>query len=228
MSGFIEALLGASIPVIPEVKVHSADGVSLLGDRSPVAIAAAYQAAGAGCVSVVTGRWFGGDLRLLADITARCDLPVLQKDFLTRESQLVHARDVGAAAVLLTAALVPGRVLATLVDKALLLGLTPFVEVVSEAEIAAVPHPGECVLAVNNKDIRLRERGPADLGRSEQLLPVVRATGCRAPVSASGIERSEQVTRLVEAGYTAVLVGTALLRSPNPAAWLSHRAGVPR
>ncbi|GAA2977313.1 hypothetical protein [Actinokineospora diospyrosa] len=228
MSGFIEAVLGASIPVIPEVKMQGADGLSLLGNRSPVAIAAAYQSAGAGCLSVVTGRWFGGDLRLLADITARCELPVLQKDFLTRESQLIHAKEVGAAAVLLTAALLPGRVLASLVDKALLLGLTPFVEVVSEAEIAAVPHAAECVLAVNNKDIRLRERGPADLGRSERLLPVLRAAGCRAPVSASGIERPEQVRRLVDAGYTAVLVGTALLRAPNAAAWLSYRAGVPR
>ncbi|GAA3057812.1 hypothetical protein [Actinokineospora globicatena] len=228
MSRFIQAVLGASIPVIPEVKVRAADGVSLVGERSPVAIAAAYKEAGAGCLSVVTGRWFGGDLRLLADITARCDLPVLQKDFLTREAQLDQACELGAAAVLLTAALLPRRVLATLVDKALVLGLTPFVEVVSETEIAAVPHASDCVIAVNNKDIQVREQGPADLSRSERLLPAVQATGCRAPVSASGIDHPAQATRLVRAGFAAVLVGTGLLRSPDPATWLSRLAGAPR
>ncbi|SEQ98627.1 indole-3-glycerol phosphate synthase [Actinokineospora terrae] len=228
MSRFIHAVVGAAIPVIPEVKVRAADGVSLVGERSPVAIAASYEAAGVGCLSVVTGRWFGGDLRLLSDVTARSGLPVLQKDFLTREAQLIQARELGAAAVLLTAALLPQRVLATLVDKALVLGLTPFVEVVNEAEVNAVPHANECVIAVNNKDIQVHERGPADLSRSERLLPAIRATGCLAPVSASGIDHPAQAARLVRAGFVAVLVGTVLLRSPDPATWLSRLTVAPR
>ncbi|PPK68410.1 hypothetical protein V5P93_004482 [Actinokineospora auranticolor] len=225
MSGFVAALLGARVPVIAEVKPTDGRGAALLGARSPVELAGAYEAAGAPCLSVVTGRWFGGSPRLLADVAGRSGLPVLRKDFLTRDRDLVATRELGASAVLLTAGLLPRSVLGSLVDKALGLGLTPFVEVTSEAEIAAVRHPADCVIAVNNKDIRGREQGVPDLARSERLLPAVVATGCPCPVSASGISRPEDAARLLGAGFAGVLVGTALLRAPNLATWLAE---VPR
>jgi indole-3-glycerol phosphate synthase len=140
---------------------------------------------------------------------------VLQKDFLTRRSQLSRARDLGASAVLLTAGLLPASALSTLVAQALDLGLVPFVEVTTEAEVAAVPHPGDCVIAVNNKDIKTRERSAGDLERSVSLLAAVRATGTPCPVSASGITTPADAGRLLDAGYAGLLVGTALLRSPG-------------
>lgn len=219
--GFAAALLGAATPVIMEVKLRDANGTSLVGDRSLAGIVAGYEAAGAPCLSVVTGRWFGGTQDLLREVTGLTDLPVLQKDFITKESQLVHARESGASAVLLTAQLLPTSALHHLIESCLQLGLTPFVEVVSEAEADAVVRGEDCVVAVNNKDIRHRERGLADISRSMALLPAVLRSGTRCPVSASGIDHPETAARLVNAGFAGLLIGTGLLRAGSLHTWLA-------
>lgn len=219
MRDFACALREAGLPVIAEIKCRTGTGADLLGGRDPAWLARAYADAGATCLSVVTGRWFGGTAALLREVAEVSPLPVLRKDFVTRHSQLVESAELGASAVLLTARLLAATTLRRLVERTLAAGLTPFVEVTDEAQVAAVPHPAECVIAVNNKDIRDREAGSADLGRSLRLLPAVIATGCPTPVSASGIERPDRAARLLAAGYHGVLVGTGLLRADSPAAW---------
>lgn len=219
---FIDALLGAATPVIMEVKLRNADGVSLVGDRSLADIVAHYEAAGAPCLSVVTGRWFGGTQELLQEVTRLTTLPVLQKDFITKESQLITARQSGASAVLLTAQLLPRTGLCHLIESCLQLGLTPFVEVVSEAEVDAIVRGEDCVVAVNNKDIRRREHGPADLDRSSVLLPTVQRSGTRCPVSASGIDHPETAARLLRSGFAGLLIGTGLLRAGNLDTWMAE------
>ncbi|MFH9015689.1 indole-3-glycerol-phosphate synthase [Streptomyces sp. NPDC017943] len=216
---FTDALLAAPRPVVMEVKRRDADGTDLLGARSVSELVAAYEKAGAPCVSVVTGRWFGGSEALLEEVAAATRLPLLRKDFLTSRRQLERSRELGASAVLLTVRLLPRGVLARLVDHALDLALTPFVEVADAAEAAAVPRADRCVVAVNNKDITTRERLPGDLDRSSTLLPAVRATGTRCAVSASGITDPTDAARLLDAGFQGLLVGTGLLRAPHPAHW---------
>ncbi|RST15760.1 indole-3-glycerol-phosphate synthase [Streptomyces sp. WAC05374] len=218
-SRFIEALLTAERPLIMEIKRRDAHGIDLIAGRTPADIVAAYEAAGAPCVSVVTGRWFGGTPDLLRDVARLTDLPLLQKDFITRRDQLTTAGELGASAVLLTAALLPVSALRTLVEAALRTGLTPFVEVTCEAEVAAVPHAADCVIAVNNKDIRTRERDAGDIGRSLALLPALQAAGTPCPVSASAIDTPVTATRLLDAGYRGLLIGTALLRAADPLTW---------
>lgn len=220
MSAFVEAVTGARVPVIAEVKLRDADGTDLLGGRSVAEVVDAYREAGAACVSVVTGKWFGGSTELLREVAARIDVPLLQKDFITTQPQLRQARDLGASAVLLTAALLPTAMLPRLADRALELGLTPFVEVTTADELPA--NARECVIAVNNKDIKHRERGPADLSRGLGLLPAVLASGTPCAVSASGIDTPETGARLVDAGFGALLVGTALLRTGSPADWFAR------
>ncbi|WP_369193216.1 indole-3-glycerol-phosphate synthase [Streptomyces djakartensis] len=216
---FTDALLSAPRPVIMEVKRQDADGTGLLGARSVTDVVAAYEEAGAPCVSVVTGRWFGGSEALLEEVAASTRLPLLRKDFLTSQRQLERSRELGASAVLLTVRLLPGGVLSRLVDHALDLGLTPFVEVADAAEATAVPRAERCVVAVNNKDIATRERLPGDLDRSSTLLPAVRATGTRCAVSASGITDPADAARLLDAGFGGLLIGTGLLRAAHPAHW---------
>ncbi|PRH79212.1 indole-3-glycerol phosphate synthase [Streptomyces solincola] len=219
---FIEALLAAERPLVMEVKRRDADGLDLIAGRTPADIVAAYEEMGAPCISVVTGRWFGGTPELLRDVARITRLPVLQKDFITRAGHLEQARDLGASAVLLTAGLLPAVSLGKLVTAALRAGLTPFVEVTSEEELAAVPHPRDCLIAVNNKDIRRRERGQAEIDRSLDLLPALRATGTPCPVSASGIDGPAAAARLLDEGYAGLLVATALLRAPRPHDWLAE------
>ncbi|MFJ2864418.1 indole-3-glycerol-phosphate synthase [Kitasatospora sp. NPDC087314] len=218
---FADALLAARRPLIMEVKLRDPHGADLLGPRTVTDLVTRYHQAGAPCLSVVTGRWFGGTPRLLREVTDATDLPVLQKDFLTRPAQLEAAAALGAAAVLLTAALLPATSLRRLVTAALALGLTPFVEITDERELDLLPDPEHCVVAVNNKDIRTRERDRGDLTRSLRLLPALRAAGIRAPVSASAITDPGDAARLLDAGYAGLLVGTALMRTPDPAAWLA-------
>jgi indole-3-glycerol phosphate synthase len=228
---FLDALLWAPVPVITEVKLTDGTGADLLGARTVREVVEAYHDAGAACMSVVTGRWFGGSSQLLREVAALTDAPLLQKDFLTRESQLRQASELGASAVLLTAMLLPAAVLRHLIERALWLGLTPFVEVRDEEEIEAVIHGPDCVVAVNNKDIRGRERDRADLERSLRLLPAVAGSGTRCPVSASGIHRPDVAAHLVNSGYAGLLVGTALLRASSPRAWFAefdrHRGACP-
>ncbi|MFF2521226.1 beta/alpha barrel domain-containing protein [Streptomyces liangshanensis] len=217
---FLEALLAAERPLVMEVKRRDAHGYDLLGGRTPAAIVESYEKAGAPCVSVVTGRWFGGTTALLRDVAALTDLPLLQKDFITRKDQLRAARELGASAVLLTAALLPRSSMRTLITGCLSEGLTPFVEVTQEAELDGLPHADECVIAVNNKDIKAKERDRGDLDRSLALLPALRASGTRCPVSASAIDSPVAAARLLDAGYAGLLVGTSLLRTDSAAAWL--------
>ncbi|GAA1646787.1 hypothetical protein [Actinoplanes couchii] len=219
MSGFLSTLLTADLPLIMEIKPRDPDGTDLLGGRSAAEVVDTYEAAGAPCLSVVTGHWFGGSPDLLREVTRRTTRPVLQKDFVTRRDQLATARDLGASAVLLTAGLLPAAVLARMVTAALSAGLTPFVEVTTEREIAAVPHAAECVLAVNNKDIKIRERGTAELTRSTALLPALRAAGTLCPVSASGIHDAAVAADLLGQGFAGLLIGTSLLRSTDVTAW---------
>ncbi|MEU5714232.1 indole-3-glycerol-phosphate synthase [Streptomyces sp. NPDC020403] len=226
---FLSALLGAQRPLIMEVKARDAHGADLLRGRAPGDMAAVYERAGAPCVSVVTGRWFGGSPAMLDEVTARVRVPVLLKDFVTRRDQIAAAAGAGASAVLLTAALLPREALHSLAGECHGLGLTPFVEITRAEEAAGLPDPHHCVIAVNNKDIAARERDAGDLERSRALLPAVRAAGTLCPVSASAVDGPKAAAGLLAEGYAALLVGTSLLRADGVESWLrefdAHRAG---
>src|SRR5581483_1461020 len=173
------------------------DGNPLMGERTVEEIVGEYVAAGASCISVVTGRWFGGNDEMLREAAAVTDRPLLKKDFITRERQLEEARELGASAVLLTAKILPQATLAKLIEATLAHELTPFVEVVDEDELARVVHPEECVIAINNKDINTHEREPGDIDVSRALLePAIRA-GTPCPVSASAITDPQVAAELI-------------------------------
>lgn len=219
-SRFVRSLLGADRPVIMEIKRRDANGGELLAGRTVAEVVADYEAAGAPCISVVTGRWFGGTREILREVASITDRPLLQKDFITRRDQVRAAGELGASAVLLTAALLSASSMRMLVAECLALGLTPFVEVTTEAEIDVVPHADECVIAVNNKDITTKERAAGDVDRSLRLLPALVRSGTRCPVSASGIDRPDVAARLLDAGFAGLLIGTSLLRSGGVAPWI--------
>jgi indole-3-glycerol phosphate synthase len=216
---FGTALRFAPRPVIMEVKCRDADGRDLLGGRTVAEIVAGYEAAGAPCVSVVTGRWFGGTERLLAEVASLTSLPLLRKDFVTSRGQLRRSRELGARAVLLTARLLTAGTLEWLTAEALELGLTPFVEVAGAAEAAAVRYGDHCVVAVNNKDIAMAERGAGDLAGGLAQLPAVRETGTRYAVSASGIDGPRTAAGLLDAGFDGLLIGTGLLTADSLPEW---------
>jgi indole-3-glycerol phosphate synthase len=219
---FIDALLASDLPVIMEVKRRDAHGVELMGERTIPEIVSEYTAAGAPCISVVTGKWFGGTEDMLAEVAELTDLPLLRKDFITRESQVVKAKEMGASAILLTARILPKSAFQSLIETILGHGLTPFVEVADHDEIGSVIHAEECIVAVNNKDIREQERGRGDIDVSRSLLEATMATGTRCPVSASAITDPKVAAELISAGFKGLLIGTGLLLADSVQGWVNQ------
>jgi indole-3-glycerol phosphate synthase len=217
---FIDALLASPLPIITEVKRSDAEGTELIGDRPLEQIVSEYVTAGAPCISVVTGRWFGGVEQMLVDVAALTDLPLLQKDFITREKQVIRARELGACAVLLTARILPRSTFQHLIETTLEHELTPFVEVADHDELASVVHADRCVVAINNKDIRTQERDAGDVDRSRSLLAAVIDSGTPVPVSASAITDPEIAAELITSGFKALLVGTGLLQADSIQGWI--------
>ena len=211
-----------------EVKRQDANGVQLMGERTIPELVAEYTAAGAPCISVVTGRWFGGDDQMLLDVAGLTDLPLLKKDFITRERQIAAAKEMGASAILLTAQILPKTALPKLIETTLGHGLTPFVEVIDEDELSRVIHAEDCVVAINNKNIKDQERDAGDIDVSRGMLEPALRTGTTCPVSASAITDPKVGAELIAAGFKGLLIGTGLLRSGSVQSWVDefeqHRA----
>ncbi|HUS67506.1 MAG TPA: hypothetical protein VMZ28_23375 [Kofleriaceae bacterium] len=200
--------------LIAEIKPRSADGVDLLRGRRPTDIARAYAAGGATCLSVVTGKWFGGTPELLAEVAAESTLPILCKDFIRNPNDVRAARDRGASAVLVTLKVLADIAVDAVIDSCRELGLDPFVEVSSPAELARAQARALPILAINNKDIETRERSGEGIDRSLQLK---QAGADTVWVSASGIGAGDART-LARAGFEGLLVGTSLLEQEDPEA----------
>lgn len=206
---------GRGIALIAEVKARTPAAGDLLRGREVEAIVRDFELAGVSAISVVTGHWFGGGPELLERAAACTRLPLLRKDFIVSRAAVSESKSLGASSVLLTAAITPKRLLPALVDFALQQELTPFVEVSSLAELQGLSLPPMAILALNNCNVREREAIRCGVERSLNLLASARSTGAGALVSASGIDSTADAVRLLDAGFDALLVGTALLQAPN-------------
>jgi indole-3-glycerol phosphate synthase len=229
-STFTDTLLASPLPVIMEVKRRDGNGLELMADRTIAEVVAEYEAAGAPCISVVTGRWFGGDQSMLDEVARLTDLPILKKDFITRESQIVSAKQRGASAILLTARILPKSSFQKLIEVILSHDLTPFVEVADHDELDSVIHAEDCIVAINNKDIRNQERDGGDLELSRSLLDATIQTGTSCPVSASAITDPKVAAELITSGFKGLLIGAGLLLSGSVSHWVaefeSHRTAL--
>ncbi len=210
--GFAAALRGRGVAVIAEVK-RSSPSQGALRDADPVTLARAYQRAGAAAVSVLTeARHFGGALEHLSAVADAVALPVLRKDFVVHPAQVTEARERGASAVLLIAAVLGPR-LDTYLAFTRAVGLEALVEVHDEGELARALAAGADVVGVNNRDLRSLE---VDLAVAPRLLERARAAGFHGVgVAESGYDRSEQLASL-RGLADAVLVGSSLARSDDP------------
>jgi len=204
---------GDPLRAIAEVKRASPSAGVLQTRYDPVGVAAAYEAAGASAISVLTEpARFGGSIEDLAAVRAKVSVPVLLKDFVVHERQIYEARAAGADAALLIAGLLsPGQ----LQDYAALareLGLEALVEIHEERELDRALAIPEALIGVNNRDLRtLAMRS----GWAEGLISSIPSD--RVRVAESGYSRREEIERLTRQGWDAVLVGETLLRAADPA-----------
>jgi indole-3-glycerol phosphate synthase len=215
-----------AIPIIAEIKAFSPSLGDLLKGRDIRHIAREYARAGAACISVVTGRWYHGSPVMLEMISQAVDLPVLRKDFITSKDQLRESRQLGASAVLLTRRLLATRHLEQLAACCGELELVPFIEVADATELADLKMLPGTVLAVNNRDIRVKETDDTGVSKSLALLPSMPAGKGLMRVSASGITSPQEARRLFHAGFDALLIGTALMQAENIAHCVSEFASI--
>jgi indole-3-glycerol phosphate synthase len=223
--GFRAALLAApGMAVIAEVKKASPSAGVLRADFDPVAIARAYAAYGATCLSVLTDEpYFQGRLDHLQGIRAAVDRPLLRKDFLLERYQLLEARVAGADAVLLIAECLPGDELGRLLRDARTLRMDALVELHDAAELPRVLATGADLIGINNRDLRTFV---TRIEYTLELAPRVPAERCL--VSESGIKTRADLDRLAAAGVRAVLVGESLVRAPDVGAALTALLSEPR
>jgi indole-3-glycerol phosphate synthase len=221
---FRAALRRPHLAVIAEVKRRSPSAGSIREDLDPADRAALYAAHGAAAISILTDTpYFGGSVQDLRAAAERCAVPLLRKDFIIDEVQILEARAAGASAVLLIARILTGQRLEQLLRCAEVLGLDALVEVHTEAELATALDTGATVIGVNSRDL---DTFAVDVETAWKLLAEVPVD--RLAVAESGLVGRQDVARAAEAGADAVLIGTALSAAESPATLLRELSMVPR
>jgi indole-3-glycerol phosphate synthase len=202
------------IALIAEVKKASPSAGVICQDFDPVRLARAYEAAGASCLSVLTDeKFFQGSLDYLRQIRAAVKLPLLRKDFIIDERQILEAIEWGADAILLIVAILTDEQLKRFHTLALEAGLAALVEVHDESELERAMKISPQLIGVNNRNLKTFK---VDLATTERLAAkLFPSHATRHPpllVAESGIHTRADVERLGKCGANAILVGESLMR----------------
>ena len=229
--GFAEALRNApTTAIIAEMKQKSPSAGMLREDYDPLAIAQAYQQAGANCLSVLTNEFFAGADEHIQQLSHQVSLPLLRKDFIIDEYQVYETRALGADALLLIAACLDDAELEKLANLGLELGLDLLLEVHNQPEaeraVGVVGRLGDServeksvLLGVNNRDLHSFK---VDLSGGAKVLSYLRDTCDCLLVGESGIKGREDIDSLQAAGAQAFLIGESFMRAPDPGAALKE------
>jgi indole-3-glycerol phosphate synthase len=203
------------VALIAEVKKASPSAGLICHDFDPVRIAKEYEAAGASCLSVLTDeKFFQGSLRYLRLIRQAVKLPLLRKDFIIDERQILEAIEWGADAILLIVAILGDKKLKRFHSLATESGLAALVEVHDEVELDRALAAGAQLIGVNNRDLKTFKTDLATTERLATKLFSSRVTR-HSPllVAESGIHTRTDVQRLAKCGGQAILVGESLMRA---------------
>ena len=218
--GFGAALRGPGLSVIAEIKRRSPSKGELSPHLDAARIAREYAEGGAHAISCLTDRtFFGARTSDFAEARA-AGRPVLRKDFLIDEVQIDESLSLGASAVLLIVKILPAGRLEALLRHATALDLDALVEVHDEDEVDRALAAGAVIIGVNNRDLATLAVDP---GRALRLRP--RIPNGVVSVAESGVRTRDDVRRIEEAGFDAVLIGETLVISPDPAATLMDLMG---
>ena len=209
---FRSAISQDRINVIAECKRRSPSKGVLRVDYDPVAIARAYESAGAAALSVLTEpTFFDGSLEHLASVRQAVAIPLLRKDFIVSTYQILEAKLAGADAILLIVAALSQSELTMLAAEAAAKGLDALVEVHNREELARAIDAGAGIIGVNNRNLRTLD---VDVHASEDLIG--RMPKGAVAVSESGLKTADDLARLRSIGYSAFLIGERFMTSADP------------
>ncbi len=221
---FLAAIRGPRVRLIAEVKGASPSAGTIRSAFDPAAIARGYAGAGAAAISVLTdARYFQGADEHLVAVHRAVGVPLLRKDFVIDPYQVYEARSLGGDAVLLIVAILSPALLADLQALAHELGMAAVVEVHGDADLEAALAVEAPLIGINNRNLDTLE---TTLDPSRRLRPRIPAEV--TVIAESGIEERAQVEEMERLGVHAVLVGTALMRSPDPPARVRELLGTAR
>jgi len=206
-----------SINIIAECKRRSPSRGVLRAAYMPVEIAKGYERAGAAAISVLTEPgFFDGSLAHLKAVREAVNIPLLRKDFIVDDYQLLEARAAGADAILLIVAALDDRSLVSLAAKAKSLDLAALVEVHSEDECRRALDAGAAIIGVNNRNLRTLQ---VDLDASKQVAKLLPSNVIG--ISESGLKTSADLQSMKALGYKAFLMGERFMIEPDPGAALA-------
>lgn len=211
----------STVHVVAEIKRRSPSKGALSPIPDAGALARQYQEGGASAVSVLTEqRGFGGSLQDLEQVSSAIELPVLRKDFLQSEYQIVEARANGADWVLLIMAGLDDQTVTSLLDLASGLGMAALVETHSATEVDRALQCGADIIGINARDLTTFELDPSLFGRLASSIPegIIR-------IAESAVVNSQDVARYRDDGAHAVLVGEALVTGGDPAVQIKEFIG---
>jgi len=212
---------GSRLRVIAELKRASPSRGLLRPDYRPPEIAAAYEAAGAAALSVLTEpQYFQGSVEDLQQARGAVSLPVLRKDFILDDYQVYESAAIGADAVLLIVAVHPDQHLRNLIKLCESLRLAALVEVHDEEELDRALAAGAQIIGVNNRNLKTMEVKLETSLRLKGRIP----SPCLS-VSESGIRTAEDLRSLAAAGFQAALMGERLMTAADPGRALAELLG---
>jgi indole-3-glycerol phosphate synthase len=211
------------IGIVAEIKRASPSKGDLAPDLDPVTLAKAFQTGGAAALSVLTEpRYFKGSAADLAAARGAVRLPVLRKDFIFDDYQVIESAAMGADAILLIVRILPPADLARLHALALKWGMDALVEAAAPDEVKLACEVGARLIGINSRDLQTFKIDP---DRAARLAPPP-APG-RVVISLSGVAGRPDIDRQLKAGLTRFLVGESLVRAPNPASLLKSLKRAP-
>ena len=220
-SDFAAAFRGPGVRVIAELKRASPSEGLIRADFDPVALAQELATAGAAALSVLCEphRFLGGEA-CLKTVRATVETPLIYKDFLTTDYQVAAARAAGADACLLIAAVLDDAALGHLLGLAHAFGLTALVETHTEEEVRRAVGVGAKLIGVNCRDLRTFRTDPAITAELVAKIP----SGVTR-IGESGIKTHADILKVKAAGADGFLIGTTLMRAPDPGAKLRELVG---
>jgi indole-3-glycerol phosphate synthase len=213
------SLSDAPIRIIAECKQKSPSKGSFVSSYDPAALAMAYEDGGAAAISVLTDqKYFGGTLDHLRAVKVHTSIPVLRKDFIIDEYQIYEARAAGADSFLLLSGVLDVGELQYFIEIGRELGMEPLVESHNKTELEQALRTDAKIIGINNRNL---ESFAVDLGVGTTLASFARSQGRgRVLVCESGVKNRNDIETMRKAGYTAFLVGEALMSKSDPCATL--------